>query len=467
MDDLRRALHETADVIADYREGLREARVTPLAGRDDVVAALDRGLPDGPAALPAVIDELLAAARPGLMASSGPRYYGFVIGGSVDAALVADMFTSGWDQCGFNPALSPAAIGFEDVAGAWLKELLHIPASASVGFVTGAQAANTAGLAAARLHVLAKHGWDVGRDGLFGAPRVRVLAGAERHATVDRALRLLGLGSASVDEVPALRSGAMDPAALRDALASAPAGPAIVCAQAGNVNTGACDDLRAIAAAARARGAWLHVDGAFGLWAAASPRTAHLVEGLELADSWGCDGHKWLNVPYDSGYVFCAHPQVHAAAMTYVAAYLTGQVEGRALGGGDFVAESSRRARGFATWAALRALGRDGVADLVDRCCALARRFADGLALVDGVEVVNEVVLNQVLVRVGDERVTDLVERRVQEDGTCWLGATTWRGERLLRISVSNWSTTEADIDASVAAVASALRAGTPAGRAR
>ncbi len=219
MEDLRRALHEAADAIADYREGLREARVTPLAGRDDVVAALGQALPDAPSALPAVIDELIAAARPGLMASSGPRYYGFVIGGSVDAALVADMFTSGWDQCGFNPALSPAAIGFEDVAGAWLKELLHIPASASVGFVTGAQAANTAGLAAARLHVLARHGWDVGRDGLFGAPRVRVLAGAERHATVDRALRLLGLGGAAVDEVPALRSGAMDAAALRDALA--------------------------------------------------------------------------------------------------------------------------------------------------------------------------------------------------------------------------------------------------------
>src|SRR6478752_25198 len=204
MDDLRRALHEAADAIADYREGLRDARVTPLAGRDDVVAALDRGLPDGPAALPTVI------------------------GGLVDAALVADMFTSGWDQCGFNPALSPAAIGFEDVAGGWLKELLHIPASASVGFVTGAQAANTAGLAAARLHVLAQHGWDVGRDGLFGAPHVRVFAGAERHATVDRALRLLGLGGAAVDEVPALRSGAMDPAALRAALASAPEGPAIV-----------------------------------------------------------------------------------------------------------------------------------------------------------------------------------------------------------------------------------------------
>ena len=459
MNDLRRALHEAADTIADYRQGLSDARVTPLAGREQVAAALERPLPDGRSALKTVIDELAAAARPGLMASAGPRYYGFVIGGSIDAALVADLLTSGWDQCGFNPALSPAAIAFEDSAGAWLKELLHIPASASVGFVTGGQAANTAGLAAGRLHVLAQHGWNVARDGLFGAPRVRVLAGAERHATIDRALRLLGLGEAALEEMPALSSGAIDAAALADAVASAPDGPMIICAQAGNVNTGACDDLRAIAAAARTRGAWLHVDGAFGLWASASPRTAALMDGVELADSWACDGHKWLNVPYDSGYVFCAHPIVHASAMTYVAAYLTGQVEGRTLGGSDFVSESSRRARGFTTWAALRALGRAGVVDLVDRCCRLARRFADGLALLDGVEVVNEVVLNQVLVRVGDTNATDRIERRVQRDATCWLGATTWRGERLLRISVSNWSTTEADIDASIEAIASARRA--------
>jgi glutamate/tyrosine decarboxylase-like PLP-dependent enzyme len=459
MNDLRRALHEAADTIADYRQGLCDARVTPLAGREQVAAALEGPLPDGRAALRTVIDELVAAARPGLMASAGPRYYGFVIGGSIDAALVADLLTSGWDQCGFNPALSPAAIAFEDSAGAWLKELLHIPASASVGFVTGGQAANTAGLAAGRLHVLARHGWNVGRDGLFGAPRVRVLAGAERHATIDRALRLLGLGEAALDEIPALPSGAMDAAVLADTVASAPDGPIIICAQAGNVNTGACDDLRAIAAAARARGAWLHVDGAFGLWAAASPRTAALTEGVEFADSWACDGHKWLNIPYDSGYVFCAHPIVHASAMTYVAAYLTGQVEGRTLGGSDFVSESSRRARGFTTWAALRALGRAGVVDLVDRCCRLARRFADGLALLDGVEVVNEVVLNQVLVRVGDTDVTDRIERRVQQDAACWLGATTWRGERLLRISVSNWSTTEADVDASIEAIATARRA--------
>jgi glutamate/tyrosine decarboxylase-like PLP-dependent enzyme len=232
----------------------------------------------------------------------------------------------------------------------------------------------------------------------------------------------------------------------------------------GNVSTGACDDLQTIAAAARAHGAWLHVDGAFGLWAAASPETAALVDGVELADSWGCDGHKWLNVPYDSGYAFCAHTDVHANAMAYSASYLSGQVEGRTFGGGDFTLESSRRARGFATWAALRSLGRSGVTELVDRCCGLARRFAERLDALEGFNVVNDVVLNQVLVRVGDEATTNSVEQRVQEDGTCWLGATTWRGERLLRISVSNWSTTAADVDVSVEAIRSAREAVVAAG---
>ncbi len=459
MDDLRSALVRAAAEIAGYRARLDDARVTPLWRRAEVAAALPEEVPDGPAPLSQVLDELLAVAGPGLTASAGPRYYGFVTGGSLDAALVADVLASGWDQCAFNEAMSPAALAFEDVAGAWLKQLLGIPASASVGFVTGAQAANTVGLAAGRWRVLRDHGWDVGRDGLHGAPRVRVVASAERHATIDRSLRLLGLGEAAIEEVPATPAGAMDPDALRAALDGGADRPTIVCAQAGNVNTGACDDLAAIAAATRAAAAWLHVDGAFGLWAAASPRTAHLVAGLELADSWACDGHKWLNVPYDSGYAFCAHPEVHATALAYTAEYLTGQVAGRQFGGGDFVPESSRRARGFATWAAIRSLGRSGVANLVDRCCARARRFAERLDAVDGVEVVNEVVLNQVLVRVGDAEAAERVVERVQADGTCWLGATTWRGERLLRISVSNWSTSEADVDRSVDAIVRARAA--------
>ncbi len=446
MVDLRGALADAAGRIAEYREHLPMAKVTPIAHRREVRLALGE-LRDGPAPLDDVIAELVEAASPGLMASAGPRYFGFVTGGSLDAALVADVLATGWDQCAFNEALSPTAIAVEDVAGAWLKDILGLPSTASVGFVTGAQGANTVGLAAARWAVLPRHGWDVGRDGLAGAPGVRVVVGAERHATLDRAVRLLGLGERSLEVVPALSDGAMDAGALVELLGALEPGPTIVCAQAGNVNTGACDDLAAAGAAARAAGAWLHVDGAFGLGAAASPRTASLVDGVELADSWACDGHKWLNVPYDSGYAFCAHPDVHATALAYTADYLTGQVAGRELGGGDFVPESSRRARGFATWAALRSLGRSGVTELVDGCCAVARRLAAGLDELDGVEVVNEVVLNQVLVRVGDAELTDRLERAIQDDGTCWLGATTWRGERLLRVAVSNWSTTETDAD--------------------
>ena len=452
MPILRAALERAVDVIATYREGLADARVTPVATRAEVRSSLAE-LGEDPTPLDAVLDELVRSASPGLMASAGPRYYGFVIGGSLDAALVADLVASGWDQCAYNEALSPAAIAFEDVAGIWLKELLGIPSTASVGFATGAQAANTVGLAAARWHVLRSHDWDVGREGLQGAPPVRVVVGAERHATIDRAVRLLGLGEKAVVEVPALPDGAIDPGALRDVL-KGDEGPTIVCAQAGNVNTGSCDDLESVVDAASEAGAWVHVDGAFGLWAAASPRTAHLVKGLERADSWACDGHKWLNVPYDAGYAFCAHPEAHATAMAYTASYLTGQVAGRELGGGDFVAESSRRARGFATWAAIRSLGRSGVAELVDRCCERARQFADGLAATDGVEVVNDVVLNQVLLRVGDAELTNRLEAAVQDDGTCWLGATTWRGERLLRIAVSNPSTTEADVARVVATIA-------------
>ena len=453
VSDLRRELRAAAELIADYRERLPTMRVPPVAGRSEVRMALDGTLPAEPTPLGQVIQELVSAAMPGLMASAGPRYFGFVIGGSLDAALVADVLAAGWDQCAFNEVLSPAAIAVEDVAGRWLKQALGLPASASVGFVTGAQGANTIGLAAARWWVLQQAGWDVGRDGLFGAPRVRVLVGAERHATIDRAVRFLGLGENAIEEVSALPNGAMDPDALSAALLDDAGRPTIICAQAGNVNTGACDDLGAAAEAARAAHAWLHVDGAFGLWAAASPRARHLVHGIELADSWACDGHKWLNVPYDSGYAICAHPDVHATAMAYTASYLTGQVAGREFGGGDFVPESSRRARGFATWAAIRSLGRSGIADLVDGCCALARRFADGLGAHDGIEIVNEVVLNQVLVRVGDLETTNRIERRVQADGTLWLGTTTWHGERLLRIAVSNWTTTEEDVDRCVDAI--------------
>lgn len=457
MDELNLALRRTADHIFAYRAGLKLSPVGPGATRAEIRAGVAGPVPEVGASTIEVVDELIELATPGLMASAGPRYFGFVVGGSLDAALAADLLTSGWDQVGFNEALSPAAIAFEDAAGNWLKDLLRIPSSASVGFVTGAQAANTVGLATGRWKVLRDRGWDVGVDGLFGAPRIRVVVGEERHATIDRSLRLLGFGEKAMAIVPAGPDGSMDASALPDILDSEPAAPTIVVAQSGNVNTGAFDDLERISKEVHRRGAWLHVDGAFGLWAAASPALTHLVNGLEGADSWGCDGHKWLNVPYDSGYAFCAHPDLHATAMAYTAEYLTGQVAGREFGGGDYVPESSRRARGFATWAAIRSLGRSGVVELVDRCCRLARLLADGMAAIPGAHVKNDVVLNQVLIHVGDAQFTNTVEELIQRDGTVWLGGTTWRGERLLRAAISNWSTIDEDIDRTVETIARAI----------
>ena len=468
VSELRAALLRTAEAIAAYREALPEMPVLPSVGRDELRRLLGGPLPDGPTPPGQVLEALIDGAGPAMVASAGPRYFGFVIGGSMAAATCADLLATGWDQDAFNNVLAPAAAVVEEIAGGWLKDLLGLPAQASFGFVTGAQGANTVGLAAARHHVLAAAGWDVERDGLSGAPAVRVIAGAERHVTVDRALRLLGFGTAVVEPVPATSNGAMDADQLARVLDTGPADrrrtihrrPTIVCLQAGNVNSGACDPLDRACRIAHDHDAWVHVDGAFGLWAAASPTTRHLVAGAELADSWATDGHKWLNVPYDSGFVFCAHPDTHAAAMSFTAAYLTGHGGGQVRAPSDFVPESSRRARGFAVWAALQELGRDGVADLVERCCRLARRFAAGLsaAAADGVEVVNDVVLNQVLIRFGDDARTDRVIDAVQRDGTCWMGGTVWHGMRLMRISVSNWSTTDDDVDRSVAAVLSAAR---------
>jgi glutamate/tyrosine decarboxylase-like PLP-dependent enzyme len=343
----------------------------------------------------------------------------------------------------------------EDVAAAWLAELLGLPAGVSSGFVTGAQGANTTALAAARQHVLAQAGWDVARDGLNGAPRIRILVGGERHVTIDRSLRLLGLGTAAVELVAADDQGRM----LADALAAAlrdSTEPAIVCAQAGNVNTGASDPFAAIADACEAVGAWLHVDGAFGLWAAASPRFKHLVEGVERADSWATDAHKWLNAPYDSGVVFCRHPEAHGTAMAVAASYLQ-RADGRSPA--DWVPESSRRARGFAVWAALRALGRSGVEELIDRCCDHATTFASVLGAEPEVEILNDVVLNQVLVRFrDDDDATREVVRRVQADGTCWLGGTDWQGRAAMRISVSSFRTTAEDVERSAAAILGAFK---------
>lgn len=452
---------QAAARAAAFREGLGDRRVAASVDLDGAVRRLDVGLPDGPTDPHTVLAELVELAEPGITASAGPRFFGFVNGGALPAASAADMMTIAWDHPAFNAVLSPAGTAVERVAGGWITELLELPAPATVGFTTGAQAANTVGIAAARHHLLAQRDYDVAARGLFGAPAIRVVAGAERHATIDATLRVLGLGTDCLAEVAALPNGEMDMADLERVLASGPpAAPTIVVLQTGNVNTGGCDDLRAACDLARRRGAWVHVDGAFGLWAAASARTRHLTDGIELADSWCTDGHKWLNVPYDSGLAICAHPEAQAAAMAYSAAYLSGseaaQNAAASYGPSDLVLESSRRARGFAVWAALRELGRSGVADLVDRCCALAVRFAERLAA-GGAEIVNDVVLNQVLVDFPGRDIDALVAA-VQQEGTCWLGATTWRGRRLMRVSVSNYATTEADVDASATAVLAAAR---------
>jgi glutamate/tyrosine decarboxylase-like PLP-dependent enzyme len=457
---LRANLLETAERIADYRARLATAPVWPTASMEEIVAAFERPLSDRGQPTAEVLGELSRAAAIGLVASAGPRYFGFVTGGSVDAALCADMLVSGWDQLAFNAVSSPTSFAAEVVAGRWVKELLTLPAHASVGFVTGGQAANTVALAAARTSVLGRAGWD-DAEGLFGAPAIRVFASDERHATIDRSLRLLGIGDGSVVALQSNGQGALPAAAVSAAFERSDASdaPTIVCVQAGNVATGAFDEIGEICDVAHRHNAWVHVDGAFGLWAAASPTTRSLVDGIELADSWACDAHKWLNVPYDSGLSICAHPDAHTRGMRYTAAYLTGQGAAPALAGADLTPESSRRARGMPVWAAIRSLGRTGVTELVDRCCRLARRFAAQLQAVEGVDIVNDVVLNQVLVGFGDDDHTDRVVARVQQDGTCWVGATTWRGRRLMRISVSGWLTTDADVDVSAQAMIAAHRA--------
>jgi glutamate/tyrosine decarboxylase-like PLP-dependent enzyme len=452
MSEIRDVLARTAQLAADYVESLGERPIFPDVTPEQLREALGGPLPDEPLPPEQVVEELVAAAEPGVVALGSGRYFGFVIGGALPAALAADWLTSTWDQNAGLYVGGPSASVVEQVTRGWLIDLLGLPPESSVGFVTGTQMAHVTGLAAARRHVLDAVGWDVGAKGLTGGPQLTVLAAEQRHVTVDRALRLLGLGAPTV--VASDSQGRLVPEALREALGE---GPTIVCAQAGEVNTGAFDPLPEIADACQAAGAWLHVDGAFGIWAAVSPRLRHLVEGLERADSWTTDAHKWLNVPYDSGIVFCKHPDSHRAAMTVAAAYLI-QDEGsrRVRDQVDWVPEFSRRARGFAVYAALRSLGRTGLVELVERCCDGATRFAERIVELEGVEVLNEVALNQVLFRFDSDERTDEVLARVQESGRIWLSGTTWDGRKAIRVSVSNWQTGAEEIDLAVAEFAQA-----------
>jgi len=463
MTDTRDLLARTASLATEFLESL-EGR--PVGGPIDLAAlrtSLGGPLPAGPSEAGEIVDGLARAANPGLVGSAGPRYFGFVVGGSLPAALAADWLASAWDQNGGLYVLSPAAAVAEEVAASWLVELLGLPAGTSVGFVTGATMANFTALAAARHGVLAAAGWDVERHGLQGAPPVTVVTHEGSHVTVYASLQMLGLGREGdrIRRVAADDQGRMRVDALRETLATID-GPVIVCAQAGNVNTGAFDPFDELISIAHERGAWVHVDGAFGIWAAAVPSLGDRMRGYEAADSWSTDAHKWLNVPYDSGLVFVRDKAAHHAAMTLGAEYYV-ETAGGERDNYNWVPESSRRSRGFAVLAALRSLGRSGLVDLIERDCGLARRMAEQLATGPRVRILNDVVLNQALVRfeapgddpdgvAGDARTRAVIDA-VQRDGTCWLGGTTWQGRAAMRVSVTSWRTTTEDVDVSAKAI--------------
>lgn len=452
--EISRLLTAVERYAEEWFASLSSRPVRALVSADQLRDALGGPLPDSGTAPAAVADLLAANGTGGAIASAGPRFFGFVVGGSYPPAVAADWLVSAWDQNAGIYALSPFASVIEQISGSWLRELAGLPKTMSFGFVTGCQMANFTGLAAARHRVLAEAGWDVESDGLFGAPLIQVAISAEAHYTIPMALRLLGLGAHRVHRIPTDEQGRMRASDLAAALRTHN-GPCIVCAQAGNVNTGAVDPLNDIVEVARARGAWLHVDAAFGLWAAASPMHASLVRGIEKADSIATDAHKWLNVPYDCGVVFCADESAHRRAMSLGAAYIIASSSERDAH--EFVPEESRRARAVPVYANLRSLGRRGIAELVECNCRQARRFRDALASA-GYEVLNDVVLNQVLVSFGTAEQTQRTIAAIQEDGICWCGGTVWQNRTAMRISVCNWSTTDADVDLSIEAILRAAR---------
>ena len=443
MND-RHLLQMAAGYAADYLESLPSRGVAPTPDALERLRTLDRPLPDRPADPLTVLAELDRIGSPATTASAGGRYFGFVIGGTLPVTLAANWLASAWDQDANLVVLGPGVAAFEQAAMRWLLEALHLPPDCAAGFVTGATMANFTGLAAARHALLERAGWDVEANGLFGAPPLTVVVGEEVHISVVKALGLVGLGRNRVVRVPTDAQGRM-----RADRLPALDGPTIVCVQVGNVNTGACDPVGEVCRIAHAAGAWVHVDGAFGLWATAAPARASLIDGVAEADSWALDAHKWLNVPYDSGVALVRDPAALRGAMSTPAPYL---VHGGAREPCDYTPELSRRARGIEIWAALASLGRSGLADLVERCCRHATRFAEGLRAA-GYEILNEVTLNQVLVSFGDDAATRRVIAALQEDRTCWCGGTVWHGRAAMRISVSSWATTDEDVERSLAAM--------------
>jgi glutamate/tyrosine decarboxylase-like PLP-dependent enzyme len=461
----RPVLDRTLGHALEHLENLEHTSVAATATLAGLRQRLVRPLTEAGLDPAQVIDDLVADVQGGLLGSAGGRFFGWVIGGSVPAALAADWLTSAWDQNAAMYACGPAEAVIEEVCGQWLKELLRLPATASFALVTGCQMAHVTGLAAARNALLSRRGWDVERQGLAGAPRIRILSTHERHGTVERAVRLLGLGSECVIDLPADAEGRLRAEVLLPALQAQAGQLTIVLLQAGDLNIGAYDPFAELIPLAHAHGAWVHVDGAFGLWAAASPTYRHLLQGVEQADSWATDGHKWLNVPYDCGYAFVADAQSHRASWSHRASYLTHAEEARDQI--DWNPEWSRRGRGVATYAALRQLGRAGVADLVERTCRHARALVTCIGQLPGAEMVWEPQINQGLVRYLDlkpgateadhDRRTDAVIGAILATGEAFFGGTTWRGKRCMRVSVCNWQTSDSDVERAVMAVKEVL----------
>jgi glutamate/tyrosine decarboxylase-like PLP-dependent enzyme len=441
MTDL---LNDTARRASRYLESLDTRSVAPTREAIAALGHFEQAFPETGSTAEAVVAELDQIGSPATMASAGGRFFGFVIGGSLPVTVAANWLATAWDQNAGLVVTSPPNATLENVALRWVKDIFHLPAQSAGGFVTCATTANFTALAAARHALMARAGWDVEAQGLFGAPPLTIVTGNEVHASMQKALSLVGFGRERVVRVPVDAQGRMR----IDALPSVDE-RTIVCVQAGNVNTGAFDPVLEICERAHSRGAWVHVDGAFGMWAAAAPSRAHLVRGIEAADSWATDAHKWLNVPYDSGLVFTREAGALRAAMSVGGAYLA-QDEDRVPY--QYTPDFSRRARGVEVWAALRQLGRKGLADLIERTCRHATRFANGL-LAAGYSVLNDVVLNQVLVSFGNAERTRDVIRRIQDEGTCWCGGTVWQGQTAMRISVSSWATTEEDVERSLAAI--------------
>jgi glutamate/tyrosine decarboxylase-like PLP-dependent enzyme len=454
-------LADAARLARDFVGTLPDRPVGASADIEELRLRLDRGLTDRGEDPRTVVQDLARDVEPGLIASAGPRYFGFVIGGALPVAVAADWLVSAWDQNGGGYTASPALSVAEEVAARWVRELVGLPSDCGLGFVTGCQMAHFTCLAAARNAVLRRADWDVEANGLQGAPEVRVIAGEQCHVTIPVACRMLGLGGERIATVATDDQGRMLPGDLERVLAQG-SGPTIVCTQAGEINTGAFDPIADIVEACRAHGAWCHIDGAFGLWAAVSPTRRRLLEGFERADSWATDGHKWLNVPYDCGIAAVADPSAHRAAMTSTSAYIPPHDEDIPWGF-DWTPEFSRRARGVPVYAALRSLGRRGLEELIDRCCDHAELMASRLREAEGIEVLNDIVLNQIIVRFfNDDEVTNSVIERVQDDGTCWLSGSTFKGRAVMRISIVGWQTSADDVERSASAILAAARAAAP-----